>query len=86
MPAGANTKRNVGIRRLITSVATPQYRNFEPNGAQTYVVMSSKGHTHGGTTYTQGQTIPYDAAGSTLYTDYPRMEREFNRNGLDPSN
>jgi hypothetical protein len=86
MSAGANTKRNVGIRRLITSVSPAQYRNFEPNGTQTYVVMASKGHTHGGTTYTQGQTIPYDLATGTLYSDYPRMEREFNRRGLDPSN
>jgi len=85
MPAGASTKRDVGIRRMITSIATPQYRNFEPNGTQTYTVMSAS-YTHGGASYAKGTVVPYDLATGTLYSDYPKMERDFNRRALDPSN
>jgi hypothetical protein len=85
MGAGASTQRDVGIRRMITSLATPQYRNFEPNGTQTYTVMASS-YTHAGTTYAKGAVVPYDLATNTLYSDYPKMERDFNRRVLDPSN
>lgn len=83
MALGTNTKRNVGIRRLIASVG--QYRNFEPNGTQTYNVASDKGYDHAGNHYAKGATIPFDAAGGTLYSNYPRLERDFNRRALDPS-
>ena len=85
MPLGPNTKTNVGIRRLVYSVTPPQLRNFEPNGTQTYVVMSSHGYSHAGNSYAKGQTIPYDAGGGTTYSNRPRLERDFNRGALDPS-
>jgi hypothetical protein len=86
MPAGPNTKANVGIRRFIYSTTPPGYRNFEPNGTQTYTVVASHGYSHAGTSYTKGQTIAYDAAGGTKYGNINRLERDFNRGALDPSN
>jgi hypothetical protein len=82
MAAGANTHRNVGIRRMTTQ---GQERNFEPNGTQTYVVLDSHGIDHAGTHYAKGATIAYDEATGTLYSDYPRMERDYNRGAIDPS-
>jgi len=32
MPAGTNTKCNIGMSRMIYSLATPALRNFEVNG------------------------------------------------------
>lgn len=83
MALGSNSKVNVGIRRFVASVGG--YRNFEPNGTQTYNVASDKGYSHAGNSYAKGATIPYDAAGGTLYGNYPRLERDFNRRVLDPS-
>ena len=85
MPLGGHSQNNVGIRRVIASLATPQFRNFEANGSQLYVVMDSRGHDHGGTHYAKGATVAYDDAGGTKYTNYPVMEREFNKGMLDPA-
>jgi hypothetical protein len=85
MAAGANTRSDIGVRRMISQVTPPQYRNFEPNGTQTYIANASHGYWHGGVTYAMGQTIPYDAAGGTLYTDSPTMERDFNARLIYPS-
>lgn len=85
MASGSNTKRNVGIRRLIATVVPPQERNFEANGEQTYVVVSSHGYSHAGVNYARGATIPYDLAAGTLYSNYPKMERDFNARLIEPS-
>jgi hypothetical protein len=66
MAAGSNTKVNVGIRRMITSIASPEFRNFEVNGSQTYAVITSKHYSHAGNSYAKGQTIAYDAGGSAI--------------------
>jgi hypothetical protein len=84
MPQGSNSQVNIGIRRMITSLATPQYRNFEVNGTQTYAVMAST-YSYAGTVYTVGQTIPYDAAVATKYSDPATLERDFNAGVLNPS-
>ena len=85
MPAGSNTKSDIGIRRIITSVSPAGYRNFEANGSQTYVVAADKGYDYKGTHYAKGATIPYDAAGNTKYGDPVRLERDYNRRVIDPS-
>lgn len=82
MAQGVNSKRNVGIRRFVPSFG---YRNFEPNGTQTYTVATSKGYSHAGVSYTKGQTIAYDAAGGTAYSNINRLERDYNRGAIDPS-
>jgi hypothetical protein len=84
MAAGANTKSDVGIRRMITSLGTPQYRNFEVNGAQTYAPTAG-GYTYAGATYAKGAAIPFDAAGGTLYGKPSQLERDFNSGLLDPT-
>ena len=81
---GANSIRNVGVRRVIGSLATPQRRNFEPNGTQKYMVVRGASYTHAGNIYAKGQTIAYDAAGGTQYSNLARLERDFNRGVLDP--
>jgi hypothetical protein len=85
MALGSNSKTNVGIRRFIYTTTPPGYRNFEPNGTQTYVVTSSHGYVHAGNAYAKGQTIAYDAAGGTLYSNLARLERSFNGHLIDPS-
>jgi len=85
MAAGLSTKRNVGIRRMVTTVTPAQYRNFEPNGTQTYTVQHGHGYDHAGTHYAKGATIPYDSGGGTVYSNAYRLERDFNRGALDPS-
>lgn len=84
MPAGANTNHDIGIRRMITSIASPAYRNFEVNGTQTYNVIASS-YSYAGSAYAQGATIPYDSAGGTLYSNPAQLERDFNSGMLDPS-
>ena len=76
---GANSIHNVGIRRMIGSLATPQYRSFEINGAQKYQVARAVSYSHAGNSYAKGQTIAYDAAGGTAYSNTARLARDFNR-------
>lgn len=85
MAQGSNSKTNVGIRRFVYSTTPPGYRNFEPNGTQTYVAASSHGYSHAGNAYAKGQTIAYDAAGATQYGNINRLERDFNARLIDPS-
>jgi hypothetical protein len=88
MPAGTNTKINVGVSRMIYSLATPQMRNFEVNGTQTYnVAVGYVGiykYTYAGTVYAKGATIPYDGTG--VYLNPAQLERDFNAGLIDPSN
>jgi hypothetical protein len=90
MPAGQNTKSGLGVMRMIRSLPTPQMRAFEDNGTQTYnVVVSFSGiykYTYAGVVYAAGATIPYDAAGGTMYSNMGQLERDFNSGWLDPSN
>jgi hypothetical protein len=85
MPAGSNSKVNIGIRRLIKSTTPPGLRNFEANGTQTYVVVADKGYDHAGNHYAKGATIPYDDVGGAKYSHFNRLERDFNTGALDPS-
>jgi len=87
MPAGVNTRVNIGVRRMIYSLATPQMRNFEVNGTQTYkVVINARiPYVYAGVLYAPGATIPYDAATNTLYSNAAQIERDFNSGALDPS-
>jgi len=89
MPAGVNTKSNIGIRRFIYSLPTPEYRNFEVNGTQLYKVMCGAPLPTGGVfyqysnqNYLQFQTVVYD--GGTFYKNPAQIERDFSRGWLDP--
>jgi hypothetical protein len=66
MPAGIYTQFDIGVRRMIYSLATPAYRNFEVNGTQTYVVVvgPSVSYVYNGVIYAKGATIPFDTGGS----------------------
>lgn len=79
-----NTQANIGIRRLVCSLATPAYRNFEPNGGQLYKVMRPV-YEYAGTTYHAGDVIPFDGGGGTYYTNDAQIERDFNSGDLDPA-
>jgi hypothetical protein len=69
MPAGINTQIGLGIRRMIRSLPTPQYRNFEVNGTQLYQVNVAfpvgYTYTYAGAVRAPGATIPYDAGSVT---------------------
>ena len=85
MPMGANTKNNVGIRRVIASLTPPAERNFETNGSQVYKVVTGHGYFYLGTVYAKGATIPYDAAGGTKYSLWPQLQRDWNLGWIDPA-
>jgi len=82
------TQRNIGIRRMIKPIfgqfATPQYRNYERNGGQLYLVVRPQ-LQWAGVTYTRGQTINYDSAGGTKYSNDALMEIYFNQGWVDPA-
>jgi hypothetical protein len=75
---------------MIYSLATPQYRNFEVNGTQPYLVAVSftapYTYTYAGVAYAKGATIPYDAAGATKYSNDAQLRQDFNSGLLDPAN
>jgi hypothetical protein len=87
MPAGVNSTSNIGVRRMIYSLATPEYRNFEVNGTQTYnvTVNARVPFVYGNVVVPPGATIPYDDAG-TRYTNPGFLEVCFNMGWIDPSN
>lgn len=78
-----NTQINVGVRRMIYSLAVPAFRNYEPKGGQTYNSMRLN-LEYMGVLYQVGQTIPYDSSG-TSYSNDALMERYFNAGWIDPS-
>ena len=84
MPMGANTKSNVGIRRVIATLTPPAERCFEVNGSQVYKVITGHGYFYLGTVYAKGATISYDAAGGTRYAGWPQLERDFVLGWVDP--
>jgi hypothetical protein len=84
MPAGINTAANIGIRRMIRSLTPPQHRNVEVNGSQLYKVVRAGPYLYGTTTYTQGQTVAYDAQAGTRYGNMAQIERDFAAAWLDP--
>ncbi len=77
-----NTSVNIGVRRMIYSLATPEYRNFEPKGGQLYSVVRPQ-LQYAGTVYNRGDTIPYDAG--SQYSDDALMEIWFNQGWVDPA-
>lgn len=52
-----HTSMNVGVRRMIYSLPTPEYRNFEPGGATQYN-CNEEGMNIGGTVYHVGDALP----------------------------
>jgi hypothetical protein len=78
-----NTKSNIGIRRMIYSLPTPEHRNYEPKGGQLYKALRGR-LEYKGTVYNAGDTIPYDATGGTVYSDDALMEIYFNQAWIDP--
>jgi hypothetical protein len=84
MPIGANTKNNIGLRRVVASLTPPAERCFEVNGSQQYRVITGHGYFYAGTVYAQGATIPYDAAGGTKYGAWPQLQRDWNLGWIDP--
>jgi hypothetical protein len=80
--ATSNTTSNIGIRRMIYTITTPAYRNFEGQGGQLYTVRQGSVN-YKGTVYAAGTEIPYD--GSSVYTDDATMEQWFNAGIVDPS-
>ena len=85
MAAGVNSQVNIGVRRMIYSLATPQYRNFEVNGTQTYnVTVNAKvPFVYSNALVAPGATIAYDAAGK--YSNPAFLEVCFNMGWIDPS-
>jgi hypothetical protein len=79
-----NTAINVGVRRMIRSLPTPQYRNYEPKGGQLYNAVQDN-LEYAGVTYQKGQTIPYDGGGGTYYCNDALMEVYFNAEMIDPA-
>jgi hypothetical protein len=88
MPAGTNTQSNIGIRRMIFSLATPQWRNFEVNGTQQYKVVQAgtTPYVYAGAVVAQGATIAYDAVAATKYSAATVLEIHFNAGLIDPIN
>jgi len=87
MPAGTNTQSNIGVRRCITSLTPPQWRNFEVNGTQQYKVMqtaTTQPYVYNGAIVATGATIAYDAAGK--YSAAAVLEAHFNAGLIDPIN
>jgi hypothetical protein len=85
MAAGANTKNNVGIRRVVATLTPPVERNFETNGAQVYKVVVGHAYSYANTTYAKGAIVPYDAAGGTRYGAWPQLQRDWSLGWIDPA-
>jgi hypothetical protein len=79
-----NTAIGIGVRRMIYSLATPQYRNYDPHGGQLYNAVRST-YEYQGVIYDAGQTIPFDGGGGTFYTNDAQLERDFNAGLIDPA-
>jgi len=78
-----NTASNIGVRRMIRSLATPQYRNYEPKGGQLYNAVQTVWYA--GVTYVKGQQIPFDGGGGTYYKNDALLEVYFNAGMIDPA-
>lgn len=78
-----NTQANIGVRRMIYSLATPEHRNYEIKGGQLYKAVRPN-LEYKGTVYNPGTTIPYDGPGGTSYSDDALMESYFNSGWIDP--
>lgn len=76
-----NTFLNIGVRRMIYSLASPEHRNYEPQGGQLYKAVLP-GLEYAGNTYNARDTIPYDGDG--VYTNDALMEVYFNQAWIDP--
>jgi hypothetical protein len=76
-----NTALNIGVRRMIYSLPTPEYRNYEAKGGQLYLAVQSN-LEYAGNIYTVGETIPFDGAG--VYANDALMEVYFNAGMIDP--
>lgn len=80
----SNTSSNIGVRRMIYSLASPAYRNYEGNGAQLYNAVRST-YEYQGVIYNAGQTITFDGGSGTFYTNDAQLERDFNAGLIDPA-
>lgn len=81
-----NTQMNVGIRRMIYSLPSPEYRNFEQVGQLYQAISPNLEYNY--VVYANGQTIPFDGGGSpkTFYTNTALLEIYFNAGMIDPIN
>jgi hypothetical protein len=61
---GANTAANIGTRKLIRTLTPPEYRNFENDGVTQYSVLRVS-LDFMGTTYNQGDALPFDVGGTS---------------------
>jgi hypothetical protein len=78
--ATSNTTTNIGIRRMIYSITTPAYRNFEPDALHT---VRRGSVDYAGTVYSMGTEIPFD--GTLVYLNPALLEVLFNDGTIDPS-
>jgi len=61
-----NTQANIGIRRMIHSLAAPEHRCFEGTVDATVAYNAYRHHLEFlGTVYTKGQTLPFDVGGTS---------------------
>ena len=60
-----------------------EYRNYEPHGGQLY--KTNRALEYEGTTYADGDTIPFNNGGGTAYTNDYLMEIFFNAGMVDPA-
>ena len=83
MPATfLNTKANIGIRRSFSI----GYRNFEPNGVNTYNALREP-TVFLGTTYHKGQTLTKDVGGITYSKKaLQELENLWNNGSIAPDN
>ena len=61
-----NTAKNIGLRRMIRTLATPQSRNFEANVDPTVQYNALRQPLEFlGTKYNSGDTLPFDVGGTS---------------------
>ena len=72
-----HTASNIGVRRMIRTLATPAYRNFEPGG--TVYNCNSANMVIAGVTYQPGQALPLGVLPDE------KLEVLFNTGMIDPA-
>lgn len=59
-----DTKSNIGTRKMIRTLATPEYRNFENDGTTQYAALREPLEFLG-TVYHSGDLLPFDVDGTS---------------------
>jgi hypothetical protein len=60
----SNTSTNIGTRKMIYTLAVPEYRNFENDGVTQYSCLH-EGLEFLGSTYHIGDVLPFDVGGTS---------------------